>query len=199
MLANDERDALGRAECLALMGSVPVGRVVFTEQALPAVWPAAFALDGQSVVFRTTVGTRLDAALRGGAVVAFETDAFEPVPPRASAPGSRASDRGASGDGAGGGGGGCGGGGSEGGGGAGPRGWTVTAVGRVRAVRDPADLARLERLLPARRANGVLERVVRVDCDRLTGRRFPIAPPAPPPPPAPPAPPPPPAPRVPHA
>ncbi|MFG2004476.1 pyridoxamine 5'-phosphate oxidase family protein [Spirillospora sp. NPDC048911] len=69
-------EVLGDAECLALMRSAPIGRVVFTEQALPAVQPVGFVLDGDAVVIRTPPGTKFAAATRG-AVVAFETDDFD--------------------------------------------------------------------------------------------------------------------------
>lgn len=65
-----------RAESLELMASVPIGRVVFTDRALPAVQPVNFVLDGADVVFRTTPGSKLAAATRG-AIVAFEADDFD--------------------------------------------------------------------------------------------------------------------------
>ncbi|MQA93960.1 MAG: pyridoxamine 5'-phosphate oxidase family protein [Streptosporangiales bacterium] len=65
-----------RAESLTLMGSVPIGRVVFTERALPAVQPVNFVLDGADVVFRAVPGSRLAAATRGN-IVAFEADDFD--------------------------------------------------------------------------------------------------------------------------
>ncbi|WP_051713303.1 pyridoxamine 5'-phosphate oxidase family protein [Spirillospora albida] len=73
------QEALGRAECLMLLRSVPIGRVVYTDRALPAVRPVAFVLDGdRAVVVRTAPGSKFDAALRG-AVVAFEADAIDPA------------------------------------------------------------------------------------------------------------------------
>ncbi|WP_424530195.1 pyridoxamine 5'-phosphate oxidase family protein [Sphaerisporangium viridialbum] len=67
---------LTREECLVLLASVPVGRIVFTDRALPAVQPVGFVLDGEHVVIRTTAGSRLAAAARN-AVVAFEADEFD--------------------------------------------------------------------------------------------------------------------------
>jgi nitroimidazol reductase NimA-like FMN-containing flavoprotein (pyridoxamine 5'-phosphate oxidase superfamily) len=66
---------LPRDECLRLLGSVSVGRVGVTIDALPAVLPVNFVVSDASVVFRTVPGTKLDAATRG-AVVAFEADAY---------------------------------------------------------------------------------------------------------------------------
>jgi uncharacterized protein len=69
-------EVLSREASLALLASVPVGRVVYTDRALPAILPVNFALDGNRVVFRTGAGSKLAAAARG-AVVAFEADAFD--------------------------------------------------------------------------------------------------------------------------
>jgi len=44
---------LRRDECLKLMASVPVGRVIYTRRALPAVEPVNFALDHGDIVLRT--------------------------------------------------------------------------------------------------------------------------------------------------
>ncbi len=66
---------LGPEHCLELLGSVRVGRVGVTIDALPAVLPVNFALWNGAIVFRTVPGTKLDAAA-AGAVVAFEADAY---------------------------------------------------------------------------------------------------------------------------
>ena len=58
---------------MRLMGSVPVGRIVYTRQALPAVELVNFILDGEDIIIRTDAGGKLAAATRG-AVVAFEAD-----------------------------------------------------------------------------------------------------------------------------
>ncbi|WP_248964396.1 pyridoxamine 5'-phosphate oxidase family protein [Sphaerisporangium perillae] len=67
---------LSREECLVLLASVPVGRIVFTDRALPAVQPVNFVLDGESIVIRTAAGSRLASAATN-AVVAFEGDEFD--------------------------------------------------------------------------------------------------------------------------
>jgi hypothetical protein len=66
-------ERLSRDECLTLMASVPVGRIIYTRRALPAVELVNFALDHGDIVIRTDSGGKLAAAARG-AVVAFETD-----------------------------------------------------------------------------------------------------------------------------
>jgi nitroimidazol reductase NimA-like FMN-containing flavoprotein (pyridoxamine 5'-phosphate oxidase superfamily) len=68
---------LSPGECLALAATVPIGRIVFTEQALPAVQPVNFVLDDGCVIIRTGQGSKLAVATRG-AIVAFEVDDFDP-------------------------------------------------------------------------------------------------------------------------
>ncbi|MEV0718012.1 pyridoxamine 5'-phosphate oxidase family protein [Asanoa sp. NPDC050611] len=64
---------LTRAHCLRLLATGSVGRVVFTERALPAAHPVNYLLDGDEVVFRTGGGGKLAAAtLRK--LVAFQVD-----------------------------------------------------------------------------------------------------------------------------
>lgn len=68
---------MDRQECLRLMAEVPVGRVVYTRQALPAVLPVNFAVAADaSVLLRTSAGSDLVRAV-DGVVVAFEADAFD--------------------------------------------------------------------------------------------------------------------------
>ncbi|MEU9890985.1 pyridoxamine 5'-phosphate oxidase family protein [Sphaerisporangium sp. NPDC051017] len=67
---------LTRAECLHLLSSTPVGRIVFTDRALPTVQPVNYHLYGETIVIRTAGGSKLAAATRN-AVVAFEADQIE--------------------------------------------------------------------------------------------------------------------------
>ncbi len=69
-------EQLSRDECLRLVGQVPLGRIVYTRQALPAVELVNFTLDDGDIVIRTDSGGKLAAATRG-AVVAFETDSVD--------------------------------------------------------------------------------------------------------------------------
>ena len=69
-------EQLSRAECMRLMGTVPVGRIVYTRQALPAVELVNFALIEGDIVIRTSAEGKLAAATRG-AVVAFEADSVD--------------------------------------------------------------------------------------------------------------------------
>lgn len=70
-------EVLDRDGCLALMRSVSLGRVVFTDRALPAIQPVHFVLDGDDVIISMPPDSKLVSATRA-AVVAFEADDFEP-------------------------------------------------------------------------------------------------------------------------
>ncbi|MFI0813085.1 pyridoxamine 5'-phosphate oxidase family protein [Streptomyces echinatus] len=73
---------LDRAEALRLLGSVSLGRVVFTRQALPTVRPVNHILDGGDIVIRTHEGAALTSRAKesqsAGVVVAYEADAIDP-------------------------------------------------------------------------------------------------------------------------
>ncbi|MEU5097154.1 pyridoxamine 5'-phosphate oxidase family protein [Streptomyces sp. NPDC020996] len=77
MVDGDGFRILDRQECLRLLAKVPVGRVVYTRHALPAVLPVNFSLDGDfSVLLRTSAASDLVRAV-DGVVVAFEADDFD--------------------------------------------------------------------------------------------------------------------------
>ena len=73
---------LDRTEALRLLGSVSLGRIVFTRQALPTVRPVNHVLDGGDIVIRTHEAAALTSHARqgddGGVVVAYEADAIDP-------------------------------------------------------------------------------------------------------------------------
>ncbi|MFC7634933.1 pyridoxamine 5'-phosphate oxidase family protein [Streptomyces thermogriseus] len=74
MYRNDGFRELDRQECVRLLARVPVGRIVFTRGALPAVLPVNFAVEGDgAVVVRCSAESELVRAV-DGAVVAFEAD-----------------------------------------------------------------------------------------------------------------------------
>ncbi len=73
-------DILTRTECFDLLGGQDVGRVAVSIGALPVIVPVNFAVQDESVLFRTILGSKLDTATVG-AVVAFEADRYEPVGP----------------------------------------------------------------------------------------------------------------------
>jgi uncharacterized protein len=67
---------LDRGECLQLLARATIGRVVFTDLAMPAAAPVNYALDDEEIIFRTAAGDRLAAAIHH-AVVAFEVDEID--------------------------------------------------------------------------------------------------------------------------
>ncbi|GHD97183.1 MULTISPECIES: pyridoxamine 5'-phosphate oxidase family protein [Streptomyces] len=79
MYRNDGIRELERQECLRLLAKAPVGRIVHTRHALPAVLPVNFGLDGDgAVLLRTSAASELARAV-DGAVVAFEADEVDPL------------------------------------------------------------------------------------------------------------------------
>ena len=61
---------------LALMASVPIGRVVFSLDALPAILPVHFRFDNGTLAFRLVSDQRVHAALHD-CVCAFEADDYD--------------------------------------------------------------------------------------------------------------------------
>ncbi|MER6032958.1 pyridoxamine 5'-phosphate oxidase family protein [Streptomyces sp. NPDC001835] len=77
MYPNDGFRELGRHECMRLLATAPVGRIVHTRQALPAVVPVNFRLDEDgAVLLRTSAASEMARAV-DGSVVAFEADAVD--------------------------------------------------------------------------------------------------------------------------
>lgn len=76
MAPRQDLEALDREQCLELLQTVPVGRLVFTEHALPAVQPANFRLWDGDVVIRVAGGAKLAPAV-GNLVVAFQADQLD--------------------------------------------------------------------------------------------------------------------------
>ncbi|MFI6627160.1 pyridoxamine 5'-phosphate oxidase family protein [Streptomyces sp. NPDC050528] len=69
-------------EALRLLGSVPMGRIAFTRQALPTIRPVNHIVDDGNIVIRTHEGAALTSrtlqADGPGVVVAYEADAIDP-------------------------------------------------------------------------------------------------------------------------
>jgi|HubBroStandDraft_1064217.scaffolds.fasta_scaffold903213_1 hypothetical protein len=74
-------EELDPRESMRLLGSVPLGRIVFTARALPAVRPVSHLVDDDHVIVRADSGVAITSALRAepGTVVAYEADAIDPV------------------------------------------------------------------------------------------------------------------------
>src|SRR4051794_10951553 len=65
-------------ECLRLLVSTAVGRLAYTQDALPAIRPVSFAVCGSEVQIPALPGSPFLDAVRG-AVVALEADDFDPA------------------------------------------------------------------------------------------------------------------------
>ncbi len=69
---------LTRTKALELLGSISMGRLVFTHRALPAIRPVNHLVEGESIIVRATSGAAItSAAGRNGVVVAYEADAID--------------------------------------------------------------------------------------------------------------------------
>lgn len=72
-------NALAKDEAMRRLGSVGVGRIVFTERALPAVRLANHVVDEGRIIIRSDEGTVIvNPSDADGTVVAYEADAVDP-------------------------------------------------------------------------------------------------------------------------
>jgi len=80
MIEARRRRELSREECLRLLGEVPIGRVVFTQRALPAVRPVNHVIEADRIIIRASLGTAISPEATGdsGTVVAYEADLIDP-------------------------------------------------------------------------------------------------------------------------
>lgn len=75
MIVDEGLEFLTESQCLALLADAEVGRVGVTMGALPAIFPVNYRLIDGAIVFRTSPGSKMSAAVNG-AVVAFEVDDY---------------------------------------------------------------------------------------------------------------------------
>jgi hypothetical protein len=68
--------AMTEEECYLMLGMTGVGRLVVLVDGQPEVFPVNHCRDGDTIVFRTSSGTKL-AASTGGQRVAYEVDVFD--------------------------------------------------------------------------------------------------------------------------
>ncbi|MYY01807.1 MULTISPECIES: pyridoxamine 5'-phosphate oxidase family protein [unclassified Streptomyces] len=77
------RVELTAGQALALLGGAPLGRIVFTRRALPAIRPVNHLLDGGRIVIRTHHESDLFRQVRrhgdAGVVVAYQADDIDPL------------------------------------------------------------------------------------------------------------------------
>lgn len=126
---------LDRAEAMELLASVDYGRVVFTQNALPAIRVVNHIVDQDAVIMRTQLATKLSTVVRARTspgVLAYQADDL---------------DRQAQ------------------------LGWSVVVTGRAHTVTDPGRLARYEQLLRPW-VNDVMDTVIAIDAEIVTGIRI---------------------------
>jgi hypothetical protein len=70
---------LSPQESMDLLGSISLGRVVFTARALPAIRPVNHLVDGDYVIIRTDISAPITSELKAaaGTVVAYEADTID--------------------------------------------------------------------------------------------------------------------------
>ena len=68
---------LSRAECLELLATEEIGRVVYCDRQGPLAVPVNFRLDEETIVFRTSPHNSLAAHLRESSTCAFEVDRID--------------------------------------------------------------------------------------------------------------------------
>ncbi|MEU6998161.1 pyridoxamine 5'-phosphate oxidase family protein [Nonomuraea sp. NPDC046570] len=122
---------LSREQALELLGTVSLGRVVFTRNALPAIRPVNHIVDGEAIIIRSHLGAAIVSHSDGprGAVVAYEADNLDPDA---------------------------------------HLGWSVIVTGTAHIIREPAAIARYERLLRPWVARE-MDYVISIHADMITG------------------------------
>ncbi|HEX6448235.1 MAG TPA: pyridoxamine 5'-phosphate oxidase family protein [Trebonia sp.] len=68
---------LGGPKCWKLLESVPLGRVVFSERAMPAIQVVSHLVDDGAIIVRSPHGTAI-AGTGKGTVVCYEADDMDP-------------------------------------------------------------------------------------------------------------------------
>jgi uncharacterized protein len=71
-------EVLDRDECRTLLASQPVGRVAVVVDARPMIFPVNYALDRDSIVFRSDAGSKVSGAT-GGCPMSFEIDGIDDI------------------------------------------------------------------------------------------------------------------------
>jgi nitroimidazol reductase NimA-like FMN-containing flavoprotein (pyridoxamine 5'-phosphate oxidase superfamily) len=66
-------------ESWELLAGAPLGRIVFTERAMPAVRPVNHLVDDEAIILRSNMAAAIVGRAREGAVVCFEADDIDPV------------------------------------------------------------------------------------------------------------------------
>jgi uncharacterized protein len=69
---------LGEQESIRLLRTTTIGRVAYSQAALPAIRAVSYTLRGETLVIPARAGSALAQAARGS-VVAFEADCYDPA------------------------------------------------------------------------------------------------------------------------
>lgn len=69
---------LTESESWRFLGSVSIGRVVFTERAMPAIRPVNHYVDDRHIIIRTHAGASIASQAMDGTVVCYEADDIHP-------------------------------------------------------------------------------------------------------------------------
>jgi nitroimidazol reductase NimA-like FMN-containing flavoprotein (pyridoxamine 5'-phosphate oxidase superfamily) len=125
---------LTAAECWQLLGSVSLGRVVFSMNAMPAIRPVNHLIDNETIIIRSHLGAAIvaRAVAEDGTVVCYEADELDQAR---------------------------------------HTGWSVTATGMARLVREPAAIARYEQLLEPW-VDGQMDYMIAIQPQIITGIRL---------------------------
>lgn len=75
MSEEDVLEVLDEEQCRSLIQARNIGRIAFTVEGSPEIFPVNYAADGSTVVFRTAADTRLQTATKHR--VAFEVDDWD--------------------------------------------------------------------------------------------------------------------------
>ena len=80
MTYSRETVELTPAECWRLLADAPMGRIVFTEHAMPAIRPVNHLIEDETIVIRSHLGAAIvsHASAPDGAVVCYEADQIDP-------------------------------------------------------------------------------------------------------------------------
>lgn len=81
MMQSRQTLELTRAESWQLLGSVSLGRIVFTRHALPAIRPVNHLVEDETIIIRSHLGAEIvaHAGTEDGVVVCYEADEIDPV------------------------------------------------------------------------------------------------------------------------
>jgi nitroimidazol reductase NimA-like FMN-containing flavoprotein (pyridoxamine 5'-phosphate oxidase superfamily) len=70
---------LTAGESWQLLAGVSLGRIVFTQHAMPAIRPVNHLVDDETIIIRSHLGAAIVARAEDGAVVCYEADEIDPV------------------------------------------------------------------------------------------------------------------------